>query len=752
MKPNDSPRGSAAEVISLLKGRGDDVAVRHCHPTGLAYLIAQMLRELRSHILLVTATDLEARQFSETLSFFCAGPKGRGEDPMNRVIWTFPSRSGRKAQSLGKMESTASRLAALYALRTASSPTVVVTSALALMERLPPPEMFLQAVDYRVVGETIDLDQFCRQMAERGYYRVPLVEECGDLSRRGGVIDLYSPLYEWPLRLEFFGDELESIRLFHPGSQRSIKTLEDAIILPASEVILDGGARERAQRHLYLDVEQERLTLAAAGVWLERLQEGHQASAFEDVLSVFYAQMAGLSAYLDPQTLVVFTDAARVYQELDERYWGLNQEWETRRTPHEWLRPPSELFQQPADVQAGLEPFQKVLLNPPLEGVSSNHRQTVSVALGCQGQDDLVAAVRSHPNRERLLEPVAHQFKRWREEGLRTYLVCRSKEQGRRLVELLGNYGVQVIFSGQRFAEESFDATAVKVLVGDLGKGFLWPSEHLAVTCDEELFGKRRSPARKKSSVAGLFLNSFQDLHQEDLVVHVDHGIGVYKGLVHLNIRNIENDFLWLEYQGGDRLYVPVDKLQRVQKYLGMEGQAPQVDRLGGRSWETAKKKARESAQKIAQELLQLYALRQIRDGVRFSPPDSLYREFEATFTYEETPDQQQAIEDVLADMTSAQPMDRLICGDVGYGKTEVALRAAFKAVMDGKQVAMLVPTTVLAEQHFQTFEERFAGFPVEAASLSRFKSPAQQRKVLEGLQKGPSMWWSAPTASCKRM
>ncbi|HBD07412.1 MAG TPA: transcription-repair coupling factor [Syntrophobacteraceae bacterium] len=735
--PSEIPIGSTAEIISLLREGREDIVVRQSHPSAMSYLIARLFRELQGQILVVTASDLEARQFGESLSFFCGGAKSRDNRLQDQAIWTFPSRSGRKAQSLGKLESTANRLAALYALRMSNAPTIVVTSALALMERLLPEEVFSKAVDYRVVGETIDLDQFCRQLTERGYFRVPLVEEHGDFSRRGGVVDLYSPWYEWPLRLEFFGDELESIRLFHPVTQRSMRTMEDAIILPASEVILEAAARERAQQNLYRDVEQQRLTLAAAGVWLERLQEGHQASAFEELLTAFYEDTANLSDYLDPQTLIVLTDAGRVYQEMQERYWNLQQEWESRHTPHEWLRPPAEWLQEPTLVQQVLERFRKVMVNPPLEGDSSLRRQGASIALDCQGQDALVAEVRNHPNRERLLEPVAYQFKRWREEGLRSYLVCRSREQARRLVQLLDDYGVEVILSTERFAEDSFDATAVKVLVGELARGFLWPSEQLAVTCDEELFGKRRSHVRKKTSVAGLFLNSFQDLHLEDLVVHVDHGIGVYKGLLHLAVQDIENDFLWLEYQGGDRLYVPVDKLQKIQKYLGMEGHAPNVDRLGGRSWETAKQKARESAREIARELLQLYALRQVRDGLRFSPPDSLYREFEATFTYEETPDQQQAIEEVLADMISSRPMDRLICGDVGYGKTEVALRAAFKAVMDGKQVAMLVPTTVLAEQHFQTFAERFSGFPIEVASLSRFKSAAQQRKVLEGLQKG---------------
>ncbi|HQN19099.1 MAG TPA: CarD family transcriptional regulator, partial [Syntrophobacteraceae bacterium] len=286
------------------------------------------------------------------------------------------------------------------------------------------------------------------------------------------------------------------------------------------------------------------------------------------------------------------------------------------------------------------------------------------------------------------------------------------------------------------FGRESCDSPAVKVLIGPSLKGFVWLAENLAIVSEEELFG-RRSRRSSRQPVSGIFLSSFQDLHLGDFVVHVDHGIAIYKGLIHLNVRGIESDFLLMEYQVGDRLYVPVDKLAKVQKYLGVDGHEPRVDRLGGKSWETAKKKARESAERIAQELLNLYARRQVNEGFRFSPPDTFFQEFEATFSYEETSDQVRAIEDVLADMGSSQPMDRLICGDVGYGKTEVAIRAAFKAVMDGKQVAMLVPTTVLAEQHYQTFVERFEGFPVSVAALSRFKTTAQQKEVLKGLERG---------------
>ena len=356
--------------------------------------------------------------------------------------------------------------------------------------------------------------------------------------------------------------------------------------------------------------------------------------------------------------------------------------------------------------------------------------------LGAMGHTELAVAVKSHSHREKLLDPLAEQFKKWLEEGVSVFLVCSRKERTERLAELLENYGVKAVASTQPFGEESFRSILVKVISGPLQNGFFWPAERLAVVSEDEIFEKH-SRRRTPKPLSGIFLSSFQDLHQGDFVVHVDHGIGVYKELEHLNVGGIENDFILLAYQDGDKLYVPVDKLQKVQKYMGIEGQDPKVDKLGGKSWESAKKKARESAEKMAGELLELYAQRQLGEGFSYSPPDRLFQEFETTFAFEETPDQMRAIEDVLDDMTSERPMDRLICGDVGYGKTEVALRAAFKAVMDGKQVAMLVPTTVLAEQHHESFRERFESFPVTVAVLSRFKSAAEQKQILDKTQKG---------------
>ena len=722
----------AEGVLSFLRNSSESVCLHGVQESALAYLMGRGLPSLRKPMLLIASSEREAEQLFETVCFFNGKDNQRLDFPLTRSAWYFPSRTARKAQSLGKMEATAKRLETLYAIRTAISPILVVTSALALLEALMPPEVLVKHVEYKVKGEELEIDLLCRQLIDRGYYPVSLVEEYGDLSRRGGILDIYAPLYRWPLRFEFFGDELESIRLFHPSSQRSLGVLEDAMLLPASEIILDAEARARAQEAVYADVRDGVLTPSAGNVWLERIQEGYQAGAFESVLPVFYEKTATLLDYLDPRTILFWSDANRSHTEMAQSYWQMCRDWTENPSTNEWQRPPSELYSSPDQVHQIGKRFQQVWVN----ALKEPAEVPVAFDLGAGGHSELNLAIRSHQNKERILEPLAQQFSAWQEDGIRSFLVCHQKEQARRLAELLMGYGVDVLFSTLAFGEESFESPAVKVLVGPSLPGFLWPAERLAVVSEEEVFG-RRSRRGSRKSFSGIFLNSFQDLHLGDFVVHVDHGIGIYKELVHLNVRGIENDFLLIEYQDGDRLYVPVDKLTKVQKYLGIEGHDPRVDKLGGKSWETVKKKVRESAERIAQDLLNLYAQRQVNEGFRFSPPDTYFQEFEATFAYEETPDQVRAIEDVLEDMGSSRPMDRLICGDVGYGKTEVAIRAAFKAVTDGKQVAILVPTTVLAEQHYQTLGERFEGFPATVAALSRFKSASQQKQVLKDLERG---------------
>jgi transcription-repair coupling factor (superfamily II helicase) len=335
------------------------------------------------------------------------------------------------------------------------------------------------------------------------------------------------------------------------------------------------------------------------------------------------------------------------------------------------------------------------------------------------------------------LEPLLERLARSQREHWRTLLVCRQQSQAERLQELLAGHDVFIdIDSSRRF--EGLSPGQVTLTIGTLSSGFCLPDDKLLIISEEDIFG-RRSHRRAASGArqARRLLNSLAELKENDFIVHTDHGVGRYRGLIHLQTGDTQGDFLHLQYAGSDTLYLPVERIEKIQKYVSAEGQTPKLDRMGGQGWEKAKLRARAAVEELARQLLELYARRELRKGHAFSPPDNLFREFEATFPHEETTDQLQAINDTLKDMQSARPMDRLVCGDVGYGKTEVAMRAAVKAVLDGKQVAVLVPTTVLARQHWQSFCQRLEDFPVRVDMLSRFRTSAQNRQTLEATAAG---------------
>ena len=340
------------------------------------------------------------------------------------------------------------------------------------------------------------------------------------------------------------------------------------------------------------------------------------------------------------------------------------------------------------------------------------------------------------------------------EKGISTLLPCSTLHSAERLQEMLENHGLRPNFSDKPFsAWTPADSSGWHgtLLLGNLHRGFSFPRAGLTLITESELFGEKRPRKRPAIPLKDHALAAFSELQLDDYVVHADHGIGIYRGLLKLTLGEEEHDFLLIEYQGGDKLYLPVYRLNLVQKYAGGGESGPRLDKLGGTSWEKAKKRVRKSLRELAEELVKLYATRTVLKGHAFPPPDEIYREFEASFEYEETPDQLQAIADVQKDMGGEKPMDRLVCGDVGFGKTEVALRAAFRAMMAGKQVAVLVPTTVLAQQHYQTFSRRFSPYPFRVEMLSRFRSPAEQKKIIQDLPRERWTWSSAPTASCRR-
>jgi transcription-repair coupling factor (superfamily II helicase) len=678
-------------------------------PAAGAFVLARLFQKLRRSFLVITPNTSAHEVFYKDLTFFSPERESGGPEPWSRLL-LFPAHEVLPFKELSfDSEVSCARVGAAYQALTSREPWMLVAPAAALRQKLPPPERLQEALVYVVAGETLEREVFIQNLVAGGYERRPVVEERGEFSVRGGVIDLFPPLYAQPVRLEFWGDEVESLRFFDPASQRSRGSLEDLLILPASEVILDGPAREHAL--------SRRKRRQDPQFW-QNVQLGRHFPRIERHLEDFYEQPQTLWEYLPLDTVVVEWDPLNLAQDLrkladqaaaEPQGWLDQEPWEERRRGFTTVFCP--LLPMGLAEEGGEFFFQ-------VEG-NADLAQDLAQAGAEAG---------------RLIPALAARLEEWRRGGFHLILVCLSRHRAERLAQLLQEEKLEAAFT----LEPSWEPGAqVEIALGELSGGFRLLAAGLIVLTEDEALGFRPERRRRKESRPPQFLTSLADLEEGDAVVHLDHGIGIYRGLVKLTVAAEVNDFLELEYQGGDRLYLPVDRLHLVQKYLGVERVKPRIERLGGKSWERTKKKVKKAVEKIARELVELYAVRRVLPGHHFSPPDPMFREFEATFEYEETSDQLQAIQEVLADMTAEKPMDRLICGDVGYGKTEVALRAAFKAAMDGKQVAVLVPTTVLAEQHYDTFSRRLASYPLEVRVLSRFKTTAGQKRILADLARG---------------
>ena len=574
---------------------------------------------------------------------------------------------------------------------------MIVSPVRALMQKVFSPSKLKELTLPLRVEEEVDRDTLVEFLSEGGYTPVKVVEERGDFSVRGAIVDIFSSLYEEPLRLEFDGDRLESIRRFDVDTQRSLGdgTMDRVILLPASD--LTSGGSEGPSATLFDYLKEREVLFLGEGEAIEReahsfsqvIEEHHQRTLFKKGLA-----SPPESSFLNVETFI------RAFERFQTIY--------LEESP---IAPPPCKHVLSLDMESNED-----LLREMKVVLSTGSLQPEHSPLGL----------------------LAKKFHEWKEKGLRTFIVSHTPDQADRLGGLLSHYGASYRLESQNtFANLlGWFSQGLTLLVGTLSAGFENRQEGWILLTEGEIFGERRRlrPGRGKK---GPSLTSYTELRENDFVVHIDYGVGVYRGLRHLRIGMIANDYLLVEYLDGDKIYVPVDRLNLIQRYIGGDGKAPRLDKLGTQSWERAKRKVKAALAEMVKEILDLHAARKVFKGFSFAPPDQFYTEFEATFEYEETRDQLKAIEEVMGDMGKPTPMDRLICGDVGYGKTEVAIRAAYRAVMDGKQVAVLVPTTVLAQQHHQTFQERFKTYPVTLEVLSRFRSPADQKKVLRRLSEG---------------
>jgi transcription-repair coupling factor (superfamily II helicase) len=629
---------SAFEALAKAFAEGE-VCLRVAGLTGAAraLAVAELLQTHPRPALVVVASMADAHRWTQDLKLF-GTPALEFASPEPR-LW----RGGHHREADAERAMIARRL-------TVAEPITVVTTAAALGAPLLSRAEFADRTLRVAPGDRLDRELLLEALERCGYERVDTVVAVGQWSLRGGIVDVFSPSQSGPARLEFFGDDVESIRLFDPSSQRSVAALDELLVLPLVP------------------------------------EDGEPAGG------------ARLLDYL-PAAAPVVVDAPKL---LD----GPNEE-----TPSE---PPLR------ERLAGRQLIELSLV----AGTSSGGAVPGAAEFVLETQE--VARFTGRFNQ------LAVEIGRWRVEGFRVRLTAADDRQAEHLRQILREHGVEALVAASLDGPES-----LAVVVGECSTGFAIPALGIIVLTEGEVFGSRRRSLRRPKYQRGAALTAFSDLAIDDIVVHEDHGLGRYLGLRTMKIGDREGDFLLLEYAEGNQLYLPVERLDRISKYLGGEAAAARLDRLGGASWQRVKESVRAALREMAEGLLRLYAERAVADGHAFATDSPWQREFETAFRFEETPDQLRAIEEAKKDMESDRPMDRLVAGDVGYGKTEVALRAAFKAVADGTQVAVLVPTTVLAQQHWSTFADRFAPFPAKVELLSRFRSPKEQKAIVEGLRLG---------------
>jgi transcription-repair coupling factor (superfamily II helicase) len=620
----------------------------------------------RERVVAIVPTDADVEQLTADVRFFLSALEGVSDAEAAAVTLPLPSHEIDPYRGLSPhFDIASSRAKTLYALATGSA-RIVIASGAALLPRLSAPGRLTDIGLTLHPDDEISPTDLADRLAAAGYRREDPTDTPGEFSARGGVVDFFPAGAKFPIRAEFIGDNIESLRIYDPGTQRSIEPIDQAAIVPLNEAVEDRDATV-----------------------LEYL-----AGARPAVLVSEPDEVKATVLKLRDQIDASYAEAVRKNQ-------------------------------RPADPTALVLGWDD--LEPLLQGATPLE----TLALGV---DNDVRHIASQPAMEfagRVPDWVS-ELRSARQAGETVVFVANSQGRADRVIEMLADY--QVPAAPIDRGEDSH-AASVLVAVGRLSKGFRLPEAGLQLWAETDVFDEERVTHERRRSAARTFLSDFRDLKVGDLVVHVDNGIGVFVGLKRIDVGLESQEFMELRYAGDDKLFVPVERLDLVQKYTGAS--RPALDRLGGTSWEKAKTRVKKAMRDMAEELLKLYASRRALPGHAFSPDSHWQQEFEDAFAWELTIDQRNAVADIKKDMESPTPMDRLLCGDVGYGKTEVAMRAAFKAVMDGKQVALLAPTTVLAFQHLKTLKDRFAAFPVRIDMVSRFRSKAEQKASLDDLAAG---------------
>ena len=712
-----------SELIRRVEEGGCPAAVTGLQPVQRACVGAAIAAAADRPAVFVCGDDREVRQLAGDLRTLT------GQEPVLLLSREWQFRPG----AVSSREWERSRLAALYALSQGEVRTVVATAD-ALMARTLPPQLLRSLTIPLEVGGRLDLKQLTDRLLSAGYTRCGQVEGVGQFALRGGILDVFSPLMDQPVRCEFFDDEIDSMGTFDSGTQRRTANVDSALLLPAAEVLprraeggLEGLSRKLSALADRLAKKQRtEQTVARLREDAERLKNGTDPGGMDRYLAAVYPEMTAGVHYLPTDAVVFLSESGRVDERVKSTLLQNKQDVEALLEAGVMAGEYGKLLLSAEELYAALEEFPVIMAD---SLPTSRHPMRPRGLLGMNARQ-----LSSYGGS---LETAVTDLEHYRGSGSAVLVLCAGESRARNLHRLLEERGIPAALDLKNAAMPK--GGEVRISIGALSAGCEWPALKLAVLTEGQLTapGQKRAKLKKESNRQKI--QSYTDLTPGDLVVHVHHGVGRFAGIQRMPVDGVEKDYIKIDYAGGDCLYVPATQLDMVSKYIGggEDQERQKLNKLGGTEWAKQKTKAKKAAKDLAKGLTALYAERQRRPGFAFSPDSPWQQEFEEAFPYAETDDQLRAIAEIKSDMEKPRPMDRLLCGDVGYGKTEVALRAVMKCILDGKQAAILVPTTVLAQQHYATASGRFKDFPVKIEVLSRFTSAKESKRILEAARTG---------------
>lgn len=713
------------DVISITNGLEEGLKeqlVAGLSNSARTVFMASIYQKMNKPLLIVTYNLLQAQKLYEDFVQLITDP-----------IYLYPANELTIADlGISSPELRSQRIEALNFLCT-NNKGVVIAPIAGLRRILPPKKLWEEQILHWQIDDEIDLDEVLQRLVQMGYIRTEMVSAPGEFSIRGGIIDIYSLTESNPVRIELFDNIIDSIRFFSTDTQRSMEKLNHITIGPAIEFIFERKhyllTADRLEKELakslkkVKDEKVKESLILQTQYDIEQLRSGQLPDQIFKYLSLAYDEPASLLDYIGEQSIVCVDEVSRV-SEMKESLDKEDAEWQTNLLSE-------GKFVHSIKVN---HDFWKILQASKIPTIYFSlflrHTQHVNP------QNILNLSSKQMQNFHGQMNVLKSEVERWEKGDYTVVFLGSDEKRVQKLENVLSDYSMNTI---NNLHGEQLLIGKTQISKGQLNFGFELPMEKIAVITENEIFNKKtpkRSSRSQKISNAERIKN-YSELNIGDYVVHVNHGVGKYLGIETLEINGIHKDYMQIQYQGSDKLYVPVEQIDLVQKYVGTEGKEPKLYKLGGSEWKRVKRKVESSVQDIAEDLIKLYAEREAAVGYAFSPDTELQREFETSFPYQETEDQLRSIQEIKKDMERPRPMDRLLCGDVGYGKTEVALRAAFKAICDGKQVAFLVPTTILAQQHYETMRERFQEYPIKIGVLSRFRSRKEQQETIKGLKNG---------------